>query len=129
MCETRGFRVEATPHYLAAQSRPDDSRFVFGYRVRIHNASTETARLVSRRWLIVDANGQSHTVEGPGVVGRQPMFAPGESFEYESFCPLPTAWGTMEGSYRMEPLNGEAFEVVIARFYLVAETANVAGEP
>lgn len=94
---------------------------MFGYRIVISNDSGRGVRLVSRRWEIVDADGREEVVEGEGVVGQQPMIAPGASFEYASFCPLSTRWGTMEGTYRMERADGEALDVRIGRFYLACE--------
>lgn len=121
---THGFRVSVSPRFEPDHSDPSEPRYVFSYRVRIRNESEFRAQLISRRWLITDGNGVVHTVEGDGVVGHQPDLAPGEGFEYSSFCPLPTDWGTMEGAYFMEPVNadgsrGERFEIEIGRFYLM----------
>lgn len=126
---THGVRVEVHPRYLASHSitepAPGESpRFVFSYRVRITNLGEASVCLRSRRWIIVDADGQRHEVIGEGVVGQQPRLDPGMVFEYESFCPLPTPWGTMEGFFSMEFRHGEAEvrieEVRIERFYLAA---------
>jgi ApaG protein len=83
------------------------------------------AKLVSRWWLITEATGKTHEVRGEGVVGVQPELKPGEQHEYESFCPLPTAWGTMEGAYTFRECGadgglGEPFDVEIGRFYLIS---------
>ncbi|MFZ4573217.1 MAG: Co2+/Mg2+ efflux protein ApaG [Phycisphaerales bacterium] len=127
---TSGVRVRALPMYLPAESDPDARRFVFGYRIRITNESEQQVKLLSRYWLIVDANGAEATVRGEGVVGQQPELGPGESFEYSSYCPLTTPWGTMEGKYTMVHLfdgpkesRGPVFEIDIARFYLVSQPA------
>jgi len=135
---TEGLRVQVEPRYLADHSdtepRTDDQgvhhqpRWVWAYRVRITNVGHNAAMLVDRHWTITDAEGESHDVEGPGVVGHRPHLLPGQGFEYESFCPLPTSWGTMEGWYRFlrDPVGaepGENFIVHIARFYLASETA------
>lgn len=117
---TNGIRVVASPMFLAEQSDPGARRFLFAYRIRITNEGTTGAQLMSRRWLIVNAHGQRDEVEGEGVVGQQPYLVPGESFEYSSYCPLNTPWGTMEGAYIFEREGGEVFEATIARFYLVA---------
>lgn len=117
---TRGFRVGVEPRYEAAHSDPDDRRFIFSYRVRIVNESDAPATLMARRWVIVDADGDRHDVEGEGVVGRRPRLEPGTSHEYTSFCPLRTSWGTMEGSYSMISDDGEEFTIVVGRFYLAA---------
>jgi ApaG protein len=122
---TRGFRVSVSPRFEQEHSDATEPRYVFSYRIRIRNESAIRARLVSRRWLISDATGKSHEVRGEGVVGRQPELDPGESYEYGSFCPLPTPWGTMEGSYIMQECKGdgnfgEPFEIEIGRFYLLS---------
>jgi ApaG protein len=118
---TRGIRVTVRPRYLADESDPTTRRYIFAYRITIANETSPTAMLLSRRWWIVDSHGRGSEVIGDGVVGRTPRLAPGEMFEYESFCPLPTAWGTMEGSYTMRTDEGETFEVTVPRFYLVAD--------
>ena len=115
---TRGIRVEVQAKYVPQRSAPDQSQYLFTYDVRISNVGTEAAQLVSRRWVITDGEGEVQVVEGPGVVGEQPLIAPGSSFEYTSFCPLPTSYGTMHGSYRMVCPGGDAFEATIAPFTL-----------
>lgn len=117
---TQGVRVIVRPEYLPDQSTEGEPEYVFGYTVRIVNESDVPVQLVSRRWLIIDASGDEHTVEGEGVVGRQPLIQPGAGFEYSSFCPLRTLWGTMEGSYLMERDDSTTFDAQVARFYLVA---------
>lgn len=120
---TRGIRVQVESLFLPERSLPGERQFVFTYRVRIDNQGAEPATLVSRRWLITDGDGRPQTVEGPGVVGEQPRLAPGEGFEYSSFCPLPTPVGTMEGSYTMVTDAGETFEARIAPFFLAVPGA------
>lgn len=117
---TLGFRVRVAPHYMPDESAPEDRKFVFGYRIRIDNEGDVTATLRTRYWWIVDAHGDAHEVEGEGVVGQQPRLAPGQAFEYASFCPLRTHWGTMEGWYEFQRDDGETFRVIIGRFMLVA---------
>lgn len=117
---TRGFRVKVWPAFMPQRSDTGHRRFVFAYRIRVTNESGAWARLMSRSWAIVDAKGSRNEVVGDGVVGQQPELAPGESHEYESYCPLTTAWGTMEGSYTMEGADGERFDIGVGRFYLVA---------
>jgi ApaG protein len=129
-------RVVVQPSYIAEHSDPDNARFVFTYHIRIINEGEATVRLLSRYWLISDADGESHEVEGEGVIGEQPIIRPGHTHEYESFCPLATPWGTMEGHYRMVRLNqdtpeqamsfdpndmGEVFDAKVGRFYLVSD--------
>ncbi len=115
---TDGIRVGATAFYLPQESDPDKKRYVFGYRVVIVNDGSRTATLRSRHWTIIDAAGHIDEVRGAGVVGEQPRLAPGEAFKYTSYCPLPTPWGTMEGTYQFERDDGEKFDAKIARFYL-----------
>ena len=117
---TRGFRVTVRPRYLRDESDPSARRYIFAYRITIANEGDATAKLLSRHWRIVDSHGREDEVIGDGVVGATPLLSPGESFEYESFCPLPTAWGTMEGTYTMRGEDGERFEIVVPRFYLVS---------
>ena len=118
--ETGGVRVVVVPVYIAAESDPEASRYVYGYRVRITNESATALRLVSRRWIVIDAEGERREIEGEGVVGQHPAIQPGGAHEYASFCPLKTAWGTMEGSYFMRAEIGATHEVRIGRFFLVA---------
>ncbi len=118
---TQGIRVRAEPRFLPDRSDPSADKWLFSYRISIANERSEPVRVEGRRWRIVDSDGTAHEVEGLGVVGRQPEIAPGGVFEYSSYAPLGTAWGTMEGAYRIVPQDGEAFEADVARFYLVSE--------
>ena len=107
-------------------------RYVFSYRVRITNGSAGVVTLLDRHWVITDAEGGREEIRGPGVVGHRPRLRPGQSFEYESFAPLATAWGTMEGSYRFQrdpesSSPGDLFNAVVGRFYLVAEGGGEGG--
>jgi ApaG protein len=120
---TRGVRVQVASFYDEDQSAPQESYYFFAYRVRISNVGTETVQLLSREWIITDATGYQQRVEGPGVVGEQPVLDPGEAFEYTSFCPLSTPVGSMHGSYRMALATGETFEAVIAPFSLAVPNA------
>ena len=121
--ETEGIRITVRPRYLPEQSRPSQRHFVFAYFVRIENVGQDTAQLVSRRWLIHDSVGRDTEVEGEGVVGEQPVLAPGRVHEYQSFCVLQSGSGHMEGSYRLVRVDGSAFEARIPRFILDAEQA------
>ena len=121
---TRGIRVRVRSAYEAERSSPRERYWFFSYRVRITNEGGETAQLLSRLWVITDGHGRVERVEGPGVVGETPVLAPGESFEYGSFCPLTTPIGTMEGHYVMEvAASGERFEARIDPFTLAAPGA------
>lgn len=117
---TRAIDVSVEPFYLAEQSEPEKERWVFGYRVRIENAGTETVQLLTRHWQITDGRGRVIEVRGEGVVGEQPRLEPGESFQYTSGTPLPTPTGIMAGSYQMVNEDGERFDVVIPAFSLDA---------
>ena len=120
---TRGIRINVQSAYVPERSDPDHDQWFFMYTVRISNEGTDTAQLVSRHWIITDANGRVHEVKGPGVVGEQPVLNPGQSFEYTSACPLGTAFGTMQGSYQMLRSGGEEFDAEIAPFTLAAPNA------
>ena len=109
--------------YLPERSAPRDSQYLFAYHIRVSNEGDETAQLVSREWVISDADGHVEHVKGPGVVGEQPVLAPGQAFEYTSFCPLKTNVGTMHGSYTMVTPDGEAFQARIAPFTLAVPFA------
>lgn len=120
---TRGVRVQVRSTYLPERSSPADSHYFFTYRVRISNGGEEAVQLVSRHWVIADADGRVEEVRGPGVVGEQPVLEPGEAFEYTSFCPLPTPIGSMHGTYQMVTAGGSAFDAEIAAFSLAVPTA------
>jgi len=115
---TRGVQVEVESIYVPERSNPAEEAWFFAYRVKITNRGRETVQLVSRHWIITDATGEIQEVEGPGVVGHQPVLGPDKSFEYTSFCPLHTSFGTMHGSYRMIPDGGDEFDAEIAPFAL-----------
>ena len=110
--------VQVQPRYLAEQSDPEDGRYLFAYTVTIRNTGEMTAQLLSRHWIITDAEGQIEEVRGPGVVGEQPVLRPGEAFEYTSGCPLGTPVGSMHGSYQCIAEDGTAFEASIPEFVL-----------
>jgi ApaG protein len=109
--------------YLAEQSSPRDNQYLFAYHIKISNEGTIRTQLVSRRWVINDADGHVEHVHGPGVVGEQPVLEPGDAFEYTSFCPLRTTVGTMQGTYQMVTSEGEEFDAVIAPFTLAIPNA------
>lgn len=112
------FTVTVSPSFLPEQSDPDNQRYLFAYKIRIVNSGQATAQLMSRHWIITDANQHVEEVRGPGVVGEQPRLAPGESFEYTSGCPLQTPFGSMRGSYQCVAEDGTAFDVPIPEFLL-----------
>jgi ApaG protein len=120
---TEGIRVQVRSVYLSERSAPQRGEYLFAYTVRISNVGNDTAQLVSREWIITDGLGRVERVAGPGVVGQQPLIVPGQSFEYTSFCPLPTPVGSMHGSYRMQRPDGRSFDARIAPFSLAVPTA------
>jgi ApaG protein len=111
-------RVHVDTQYVADQSVPEESRYVFAYTVTIHNAGNEVAQLISRHWIITDANGGTSEVEGEGVVGEKPTLRPGEGFRYTSGAILETPVGSMRGTYHLVDKNGQPFEAPIAAFTL-----------
>jgi ApaG protein len=113
---TQGIRVEVESRYSAEQSQP--AVWFFLYTIRISNEGSETVQLISRHWIIRDANGRVEEVSGPGVVGDQPILEPGDSYEYTSGCPLPTPFGSMLGTYQMVTAGGSHFDAEIAEFVL-----------
>ena len=117
---THNVSVEVLSQYSAETSRPLQGEWMFQYTVRITNKGAETVQLISRHWIITDAAEDVNEVKGPGVVGEQPVLAPGESFQYSSWCPLKTPMGTMRGTYRMVRASGEQFDIEIAPFALKA---------
>lgn len=117
---TESVTVTVQPAYLDAKSDPVTGRFVFAYFVTIANDGTHDVQLLRRRWLIRDQTGAVQEVEGKGVVGRQPVIAPGDEHTYHSFCVLPTFSGSMEGDYLLQRENGARFRAEIPRFHLSA---------
>lgn len=110
--------INVATRYLDDQSEPGQDRYVFAYTIQIRNAGTVGARLLSRHWVITDANGKVQEVEGEGVVGEQPWLQPGAGFEYTSGAVLETDLGTMEGSYAMLADDGTGFDAPIPPFTL-----------
>jgi ApaG protein len=120
---TRGIQIQVRSEYVAARSSPRESSYFFQYHVRIANVGEETAQLISREWIITNADGEVERVKGPGVVGEQPVLPPGSSFDYTSFCELKTAVGSMHGSYQMMTADGDRFDAIIAPFTLAVPNA------
>jgi len=120
---TKGIRVHVVSTFLADRSAPRENKYLFAYHVTISNTGAETAKLISRHWLITDTDGDVREVKGDGVVGEQPVLQPGASYEYTSFCDLTTAVGVMEGSYTLVTTDGQSFEARIAPFTLAMPNA------
>jgi ApaG protein len=110
--------IEVATDYVREQSEPDVGRYVFAYTITLANRGDKAARLLSRHWVITDANGKVQEVSGDGVVGEQPRLNPGETFRYSSGAVLETPVGAMQGSYRMQADNGSSFDAPIPPFTL-----------
>jgi ApaG protein len=110
--------IRVATRFLDDQSAPRDNRFVFAYTITLHNRGAMPARLLSRHWIITDANGKVQEVRGDGVVGEQPWMRPGDQFQYTSGAVLETSVGTMRGSYQMLADDGTHFDAPIAEFTL-----------
>ncbi|MEM1126248.1 MAG: Co2+/Mg2+ efflux protein ApaG [Bacteroidota bacterium] len=117
---TEGIEITVRPVYLDEKSDYFEKRFVFGYLVRILNASYSEVQLLRRHWTIQEGNGRVQEVEGEGVIGQQPILQPGETYEYSSYCVLGSFEGAMHGTYLLERGNGSRFKAAIPRFDLVA---------
>ena len=116
--KTKGIRIVATPEFIPERSDLENGQFFFSYQIDIFNEGEQTVQLVSRHWIITDANGKVEEVEGPGVIGEQPILKPGEHFTYTSFCPLTTEVGSMRGTYQMVSEEEGNFDVVNPTFTL-----------
>ena len=115
---TEGIRVEVRPRFSLADSDPADGTFVFSYTISMANEGEAAAQLLFRHWRIHDAAGDDSTVDGEGVVGEQPLLAPGQSHQYQSYCVLRSPVGYMEGYYTFARENGDRFRVEVPRFHL-----------
>lgn len=117
------FRITTTAVYVESESSPEQNKYFFAYKISIKNTGSTSAQLMNRHWIITDALGHAEEVRGPGVVGLQPKITAGQTFEYDSACPLKTSSGTMRGFYEFIDESGESFEVEIPEFYLIAPSA------
>ena len=120
MAETKNYEITVVPKatYVEDQSDPSRNQYVFAYTITVTNTGNVPAQLVSRHWIITDANNKVLEVKGLGVVGQQPLLKPGESFEYTSGTHLETAVGTMRGTYQMVAEDGRHFDALIPLFTL-----------
>lgn len=125
MPDTNKYRIEVQPmpQYIPEQSDPENDRYIFAYTINIKNIGEVPAQLVSRHWIITDGNNEVQEVRGLGVVGKQPLLQPGESFQYTSGSSLTTAIGTMKGTYQMVAEDGTHFEAEIPEFVLASPRA------
>lgn len=117
-CTTHKIRIQVEPRFESEQSDPYRNQYFFSYCIRIYNESSTTVTLIGRHWVITDGFGQTEEVVGEGVVGQQPTLAPGEMFEYSSFCPLATPTGSMHGTYSMKNAAGDRWDIEIPKFIL-----------
>lgn len=115
---TQGITVTVMPVYIDERSDPAQSQYFWAYRVTLENGSDAAVKLISRHWKIMDGEGHQEEVHGEGVVGEQPVIAPGESFAYTSGCPLNSPSGIMKGSYTMQSSKGDLFDIEIPAFPL-----------
>lgn len=115
---TANIRVQSESFYIAERSDPAKSLYFFSYRIAITNEGDAPVQLMSRHWYISDILGNQEEVQGDGVVGEQPRLTADETFEYTSFCPLPTYRGTMTGTYTMRLDDGEQFDIAVGPFQL-----------
>jgi len=113
-------QIEVVPAYIEEQSDPDVEHYVFSYTVTIINNGKIPAKLLTRHWVITDAEGEVQEVKGDGVVGEQPYLKPGEGFQYTSGTMMKTPVGSMHGSYQMLADDGVEFDATIPEFYLLA---------
>lgn len=122
---THDVRVQVRAEYSPEHSDPQRSQWFFLYTIRIANEGSEPVQLLTRHWIITDATGQVEEVQGPGVVGAQPLLQPGEDFEYTSGCPLQTPFGNMEGTFQMvyPESDKEGFDARVGRFELIEPRA------
>ena len=111
--------VRVAVSFLPEQSSPATGRWFWSYHIRVENGGKRSVQLLARHWVITDGRGAVHEVRGEGVVGETPLIAPGASYDYVSGCPLPTATGSMTGSFQMVDEDGTGFEVAIPRFPLI----------
>ncbi|MBS1141940.1 MAG: hypothetical protein H6R13_3393 [Proteobacteria bacterium] len=125
MPDTNKYRIEVQPmpQFIPEQSDPENDRYIFAYTITIKNVGEVPAQLVSRHWIITDGNNEIQEVRGLGVVGKQPLLQPGESFQYTSGSSLTTAIGTMKGTYQMVAEDGTHFEAEIPEFVLASPRA------
>ena len=114
------FQVSTISRFIPERSNQDVSIFFFAYWITIKNQGETPAQLLNRYWHILDADGRINEVKGEGVVGEKPLINPGESFEYNSFCPLPTEFGFMQGYYEMKGKDKSTFQIEITQFRLAA---------
>ncbi len=120
---TQGIKISVQAKFQAEYSKPVLNQFVFSYHITIENQSQQTVQLLERHWLITDSLGKIREVKGKGIIGLQPVLEPGDVHTYDSWCPLVTPMGHMEGYYLMhDSVTNENFKALVPRFQLIAST-------
>lgn len=122
VCTTNGITVKVEAQFLPAHSNARSNKFLFGYHITIENGSATTVQLLRRQWMIWDSNGVVREVEGEGVVGQQPVIAPGEVYSYSSYCNLMTELGRMSGKYLIQDIESPyaIMEIIIPEFWMIS---------
>ena len=115
--ENRDLQIDVVPTFIAEKSAPQNDYYFFAYEVSIKNLGDEEVQLISRHWVIRDGNKRERYINGEGVIGQRPKLIPGDSFEYQSFCPLSTSTGNMRGKYEFQTNDGKKFWVSIPLFF------------
>ena len=118
--EKNKISITTVSEYIQERSDPSIPLYLFGYHINIVNNEDANIKLVRRHWDIIDGNGNLNTVNGDGVIGKQPLIAPGENFEYSSFCPIPTDFGIMKGYYIITDMQDQEYKINIPAFNLIA---------
>lgn len=114
---TQNIQVEVVPAYVPERSDPENNQYFYSYKIRITNLGDVSCKVIHRHWKIKDGNGKVYEVQGSGVIGEQPMLAPGENYEYTSFCPLHSQYGNMRGKYQMIDQFGNRFWIEVPVFF------------
>jgi ApaG protein len=116
--ETEGIGVTVEPHFIAKESNSGVDYFIYSYTITVRNNGKNQCQLLSRHWIVRDGQGREEHMVGDGVVGKQPVIRPGESYSYRSGCPLATPTGNLRGTYQMMDANSKRFEIKIPLFFL-----------
>ena len=118
--KNNNIKIDIITEYVPELSNNEDSMFYFSYKVKIKNLGLKKVQLLSRHWDIKDGLGRKKSINGEGVIGKKPIINPGEYYEYKSYCPLKTEFGSMDGFYTMKDENGNLFKTVIPNFGLIS---------
>lgn len=119
--ETENILVEVSPYFVPEKSSAKNGQYFYAYKIKITNNNSFSCQLIHRHWKIKDGSGKSYDVQGPGVVGERPTIAPGETFEYQSFCPLKSPYGNMRGKFQFIDENKNSFWASVPVFFFRPE--------